>query len=162
MFESTIDSPSPSFSLSLSLPYPEHPIPVSNGELSRRTVLIPGAIVQLGINPPVVPDCCKRSFLLRSYINRLRSAAKRDPTSSSLDSAKTVRRPLFLLPRIPIASGTVVKFGGYHSREGRPASRDSAESSQSISEWPYISARLLPPSLPFLSTPLSYFRERSR
>lgn len=87
MFESTIDS---AFSLSFSpssLRYPEHPIPVSNGELSRRTVLIPGAIVQPGITPPVVPDCCERSFLLRSYINRLRSPAKRDPTSS-LSSAK--------------------------------------------------------------------------
>jgi len=46
-----------------------------------------GAIVQPGITPPVVLDCYERSFFLRSYINRLRSPSKRDPTSS-LGSAK--------------------------------------------------------------------------
>lgn len=161
LFESTIDCrrlPSSSFSLSLSVscsPLFQHPIPVSNGELSRRAVLIPGAIVQLGINPPVVPDCCERSFLLRSYINRLRSAAKRDPTSSLGPSAKVV---LFLPPcSLSWQEESLSSVATTCGRQGKPASRDSAESSRSISEWPYISARL--PSRP---PPLSYFRGRSR
>lgn len=152
MFESTIDSvsfPAHPLSVSVTLPYPEHPIPVSNEELSRRTVLIPGAIVQPGITPPVVPDCCERSFFLRSYINRLRSPAKRDSTSS-LGSAKAddatdaiiVPSPFVGLPDLfqlypltdPVATRRV-SVGDLH--------RD-LRSSRPISEWSYISGRLAP------------------
>lgn len=88
MFESTIDSASltPSLSLplflTLSLSYPEHPIPYPMESFPGEQYLFLGAIVQPGITPPVVLDCYERSFFLRSYINRLRSPAKRDPTSA--------------------------------------------------------------------------------
>lgn len=115
MFESTIDSAS----LSLSLSYSEHPIPYPMESFLSEQYLFLGAIVQPEITPPVVLDCCERSFFLRSYINRLRSPAKRDPTSS-LGSAKAVSAevpPLLVVhPRSScssIATGRVVKFGDY-------------------------------------------------
>lgn len=72
----------PPVRLFFTLSYPEHPIPYPMESFSGEQYLFLGAIVQPGITPPVVLDYCERSFFLRSYINRLRSAAKRDPTST--------------------------------------------------------------------------------
>lgn len=111
---------------------------------SGEQYLFLGAIVQPGITPPVVLDCCERSFFLRSYINRLRSPAKRDPTSS-LGSAKTAPVPLVVLPLSscsPIATGRVVKFGDYLAGN---LHRDSDHLN------PFPNARIFPPGWPLVS-----------
>lgn len=120
---------------------------------SGEQYLFLGAIVQPGITPPVVLDCCERSFFLRSYINRLRSPAKRDPTSS-LGSAKiapataaAVGAPLCRLSYShsscsPIATGRVVKFGDYLAGN---LHRDSDHLN------PFLNARIFPPGWPLVS-----------
>lgn len=112
-----------------------------------------GAIVQPGITPPVVLDCYERSFFLRSYINRLHSPAKRDPTSS-LGSAKAAPVAVVLCRSTPcrlsfshsscspIAAGGVVKFGDYLAGN---LHRDSDHLN------PFPNARIFPPGWPLVS-----------
>lgn len=164
MFKSTIDSASlplpllslppltPSLFLSLSYsPLSRTSNSVSNGELSRRTVLIPGAIVQPGITPPVVLDCCEHSFFLRSYINRCalpRNAIQLLPLAPPRPSPP----PEYPLPPCrlsfshsscsPIATGRVVKFGDYLAGN---LHRDSDHLN------PFPNARIFPPGWPLVS-----------
>lgn len=118
--------PSPSFSPSFSLSYSEHPIPYPMESFLSEQYLFLGAIVQPGITPPVVLDCCERSFFLRSYINRLRSPAKRDPTSS-LGSAKAAPATVVLRRSAPPACRSPVPPA--------PLSRQE-ESLSSGTTWP--------------------------